>query len=119
MVLDRINFIDNFLNEIDSDRKMKVIRDHFVNVMLCYNIGVSYNATDIKIVEHSEDYNVIILEISTDKEVLSNIVNTLKSLYEQGSGLLFEIYQEKFCATFVQENEDDMSILVKISKIVG
>ncbi len=116
MVLDRIQFInDVFMNE-ELNKKMTLVRDNFINVMSCYNIALSYNANNVKIIDHSDDYNTIKLEISTNKAIVKQVTDTLKSMEPYG-GLQFSVYQETFCASLVDQNEDGSSFTVKIYKM--
>lgn len=116
MVLDRIQFINGvFMNE-DLNKKMTTVRDNFINVMSCYNIALSYNAKNVKITDHSDDYNTIKLEISANNLTVKQATDTLKSM-ESSGGLLFYVYQEAFCANLISQSEDGSSFTVEISKI--
>lgn len=118
-ICDRIEFINYILNSEsnDPDVRMAIIRDKFINIMSCYNIALSYGANDVKIIEHSPDYNMILLQISADPVTVEHAIEILNAFNESPSnGLHFDTYDELFCATLTDRNENDSSFTVKIIK---
>lgn len=94
MVLDRIQFMENILNGIDADTKMKIVRDAFVNVMAYYSLLLPYDTQTTHIEKYSNDFNSMTVKIETDQ----NTVNKAVSMLTDSDGILFDIYNEHFCA---------------------
>lgn len=117
MDLCRVNFINDVLSNVLPNRRIEIIRDNFINIMNCYNIALSYYPDKVKIIEHSDDYNMITLEISTNKKIVDQAVEILTNEMNFSGGLIFNTYQESFSAQLVGKSEDGLSFTVKIFKI--